>query len=126
MRHFWNRIRDKWANWCGDRDMEIAIRKHLDEKGVYGRTARLQRVRVVAMKRPGWIQIYRFEAIARVVRDEDSDGEIVEERFFFGLVHDDGRALSKVVTFASAEERAILFREWSDGMICLRGTEGLL
>lgn len=126
MRSFWNRIRDKWANWCGDRDMEIAIRKHLDEQGVYGRTARLQRVRVVAMKRPGWIQIYRFEAIARVVQDEDAEEGLVEERFFFGLVRDDGRAHSQVVTFVSAEGRAVLFREWSDGMICLRGTEGLL
>ena len=125
MRSFLNRIRDKWTNWCGDRDMEIAIRKHLDEKGVYGRTARLQRVRVVAMKRPGWIQIYRFEAIARVVRDEDAEGN-VEERFFYGLVRDDGRTHSQVVTFVSAEERVILFREWSEGMICLRGTEGLL
>ena len=59
-------LRQKWNDWCGDHDMELTIRKHLTANGFFGGTAKLRNVRLVAVKRPGWLQIYRFEATARV------------------------------------------------------------
>jgi len=106
--------------------MEQAIRKHLDQHGVYGRTARLENVRLVAVQRPGWLQIYRFEATARVVQEEgDVPSGQFEERFLYGLVRDDGRASIQVAIFLTPEPRVELFQQWSEGLICLRGSQGL-
>ncbi len=55
-------LRERWNDWCGDREMELAIRKHLNENGFFGGTATLRNVRLVAVQRPGWLQVFRFEA----------------------------------------------------------------
>ena len=55
-------LRKRWNDWCGDREMELAIRKHLTKNGFFGGTAKLQNVRLVAVQRPGWLQVFRFEA----------------------------------------------------------------
>lgn len=126
MRSFLKHLAQRWSNWCGDREMERAIRQHLDQQGVYGRTARLEKVRLVAVQRPGWLQIYRFEATARVVQQQaDAPPGPAEERYFYGLVRDDGRVSSKVITFLAPEPRVELFQQWSEGLICLRGSHGL-
>ena len=72
-------LRQRWNDWCGDRDMELAIRKHLSENGFFGGTAKLQNVRLVAVQRPGWLQVFRFEATARL-RVDDSQGQGMEDR----------------------------------------------
>lgn len=119
----------KWNDWCGDHDMETTIRKHLTLNGYFGRTARLRNVRLVAVQRPGWLQVFRFEATARVAKDTAndavSDGD-AEYHELYGLVRDDIRHRINVVrVFKSSEERHELFARWSDGLICLRGAYGL-
>lgn len=122
-------LRRRWDDWCGDHEMEVAIRRHLTDNGYYGGTAKFRAVRLVAVERPGWLQVYRFEAIARVARsegEEDGPDRPAEYRELFGLVRDDIRhKISSVRVFESEGERQSLFARWSDGLICLRGAHGL-
>ena len=120
---------DRWNDWCGDRDMEIAIRRHLNQNGFFGDTAKLRSVRLVAVQRPGWLQIFRFDATARVRPshdDDESPDEPAEYRELYGLVRDDIRhKINSVRFFDNERERKELFSRWSVDMICLRGAHGL-
>ena len=126
---FIRHLRKRWEDWCGDHEMETTIRKHLTQNGFFGGTARLRNVRLVAVQRPGWLQVFRFDATVRVrPEDEDHDGvsPAAEYREVFGLVKDDIRhKVNTVRFFEQEEERIELFARWSDGLICLRGAHGL-
>ncbi|PHQ31874.1 hypothetical protein [Rhodopirellula bahusiensis] len=129
MTTWWKRIQSKWDGWSGDREMEQSIRRHLSQNGYFGTTATLSGVRLVAVQRPGWQQVFRFEVRARVdfrTPDDEPDPEPVYHDLY-GLVHEDFREnRSQVRVFESQEQRGELFRDWSDGLICLRGAKGLL
>lgn len=133
---FFKHLRQKWNDWCGDHEMEVAIRQHLTENGYFGGTAKLKSVRLVAIQRPGWLQVYRFEVTARVnpeiagrdheVTETDDSGEPLYHDLF-GLIREDIRKkLSTTRVFASEAERRSLFSRWSEDLICLRGSQGLL
>lgn len=66
MKNWIQMLRQKWDDWCGDHDMEHSIRNHLSQNGYFGNTAKFRAVRLVAVQRPGWLQVYRFEVEARV------------------------------------------------------------
>lgn len=120
-------LRARWANWCGDYDMEMKIRRHLSANGYFGETARLKRVRLVAVQRPGWLQVFRFDVTARVAhpeREAEPDPP-AEYHDLFGLVREDARRGTAVRLFDCEEKRVELYREWADGLIQLRGAEGL-
>ncbi len=144
-------LRRKWDDWCGDHEMEQSIRRHLTDNGYFGGTAKLRGVRLVAVQRPGWQQIYRFDATARVngrvdsippprsprSEAETSAGDPDEEKQtglespeyheLFGLIREDNRKkISKARVFREESERRSLFTRWSEDMICLRGSYGLL
>ncbi|MEM6468637.1 MAG: hypothetical protein AAF802_03650 [Planctomycetota bacterium] len=128
MKKFLQSIREKWNNWTGDHEMEVAIRKHLTKNGYYGGSVKLRNVRLIAVQRPGWLQVFRFEATARVQAEESDDGPdpdpVYEE--LYGLVRDDIRhKLLSVRVFKEPSERRELFARWSDGLIQLRGAQGL-
>ncbi len=122
-------LRQRWNDWCGDHEMELTIRKHLTENGFFGGTAQLKNVRLVAVQRPGWLQVFRFEARARVRPAEQSDDSPEgdpEYRELFGLVRDDIRhKINTVRVFADEDQRRDLFTRWSEDLICLRGAHGL-
>ncbi len=122
-------LRQRWDNWCGDHDMETAIRKHLSENGYYGRTAKLRNVRLVAVQRPGWLQVFRFDVTARQVPPEaESEAADLPPVYqdLYGLVKDDIRHKINVVrVFDCEDERRSLFARWSEDLICLRGAHGL-
>ena len=129
MKSWFQHLKQRWEDWCGDRDMEIAIRKHMTDSGFYGQSAKIQNVRLIAVQRPGWLQVYRFEAMVRVKPENggDSPNEEPQCRHVSGLVKDDIRfKLQTVRTFSSELERRACFAEWSDGLICLRGAQGLV
>ena len=48
---------------------ERAIRRWLDKNGFYGSSAKFDHVELHAIKRPGWLQVFRFagERLARKV-----------------------------------------------------------
>ena len=109
--------------------MEIAIRKHMTDTGFYGQSAKIQNVRLIAVQRPGWLQVYRFEAMVRMkpqgVEAEDSQSQ-PQYRHVSGLVKDDIRfRVQTVRTFTSERDRRACFADWSEGLICLRGAQGL-
>lgn len=121
-------LRQRWDDWCGDHEMEVAIRRHLTENGYFGGTAKFRGVRLVAVQRPGWLQVYRFEVTARVVTrvDDDRPDPPAVYHDLYGLVRDDIRhKINSVRVFNSEAERRALFTRWSDGLICLRGAHGL-
>ncbi|MFG0264102.1 MAG: hypothetical protein ACF8AM_02995 [Rhodopirellula sp. JB055] len=129
MTTWWQRLQSKWDGWCGDHEMEQSIRRHLSQNGYFGKTAKLSGVRLVAVERPGWQQLYRFDVRARVdfqSPDDEPDPDAVYHDLF-GLVREDIRHnRSQVRVFDTPEQRSELFRQWSEGLICLRGAKGLL
>lgn len=115
------RATQRWQAWVGDRDMENAIREQMSRDGYFGRSAKFHNVKLVAIQRPGWVQVYRFEATVRVKGSEEAD-----RQWLLGLALDDGRKGTKVRVFTSAQERKAIFAQWSDGFIRLRGSSSLL
>lgn len=119
------KLAERWRNWTGDRDLEVAIRQHLSDRGYRGASAQLKAVKLIAIQRPGWIQIYRFEAVAieQTVESDSSPSPQEKPRslLLYGLVRDDGRAQSEVETFIHPARRIELFHQWAEGMIKLRG-----
>ena len=122
-------LADRWNDWCGDREMELTIRRHLNQNGYFGNTAKLRGVRLVAVQRPGWLQVYRFDATARVRPESDGDETPDREAEYgklYGLVRDDIRhKINSVRVFENEDERKELFAIWSEDLICLRGAHGL-
>ncbi len=144
--HFCADLRQRWSNWSGDAELEKAIRQHLSGHGYYGGSAKLRDVRLAAVQRPGWVQIYRFEVTARVAAaartDDDTTAELASVHHqphagdahltpaayheLFGLVREDHRYnQTNVRIFASADQRLELFERWSVGLIQLRGGRGM-
>lgn len=115
----WNLIRGwsrKWSSWIGDRDLELALRKHLDSQGFYGDSAKFEGIRLAAVQRPGWLQVFVFTVEAKE-RSERSKSLLLH-----GIVRQDERYnKTDVRTFVAKYERNSLFREWSEDLIRLRG-----
>jgi hypothetical protein len=123
-----NSLKEAWDNWVGDHEMELEIRKHLTKNGYYGGTVKLKNVRLVAVERPGWLQVFRFEATARI-QTEETDGPQPEAIYeeLYGLVQDDIRhKMTRVRVFREPEERRELYLRWSEDLIQLRGAHGLI
>ncbi|WDI40857.1 hypothetical protein [Bremerella sp. P1] len=129
MRAWLNSIAQWWNDWVGDKEMENSIRHHLDQSGYYGALAQITNVRLVAIQRPGWLQIYRFEVKARVRIDaEETDGPdpAPQHAQLLGLVRQDFRkSINDIRLFDQPQARRELFRDWAEGLIQLRGAEGL-
>lgn len=124
-----NSLKEKWNNWVGDHEMELEIRKHLTQNGYYGGSVKLRNVRLVAVQRPGWLQVFRFEATARVQSENTDDGPDPEPVYdeLYGLVREDIRQkMIRVRVFEDPLERRELFLRWSEDLIQLRGAQGLL
>jgi hypothetical protein len=117
--------------------MENAIRRHLSDNGYFGGTAKLRTVRLAAVQRPGWLQVYRFEATARLADSKHADDAAPEDEDLaadfspvyhelFGLVREDHRKDQTAIRFFKThEQRTELFRRWSDGLITLRGGQAM-
>lgn len=121
-------LRQRWSNWSGDHEMENAIRRHLSDNGYFGGTAKFRAVRLAAVQRPGWLQVFRFEVTARVADIGQADAAAETDpspatyHDLFGLVREDHRHnQTEVRVFRSSEQRAELFGRWSDGLLQLRG-----
>ncbi|MEM6798935.1 MAG: hypothetical protein AAF589_05425 [Planctomycetota bacterium] len=100
----------QWADWTGDELLTRAIRRELRQQKLAVHAAKIRDVRLVAIERPGWVQVRRF-------RVETTDGDrlpIVLQ----GLARDDGRkqGIDVLLTTSSAELKARL-DAWSEGLI---------
>lgn len=96
----------------GNKVTEKDIRDYLTENGYYGRTAKIVDLKLVAVQRPGWLQVFRFD-----LRAKQQDGDWVE---LFGTCRDDEAAkLFEVSLSQDATARDLQIEAWSDGLIAL-------
>lgn len=110
----------KWTDWIGDRDLELLLRARLKAGGYYGDSARFSNIRLVAIQRPGWVQVFSFTATAKAVSSDHEQDAALET--LMGLVRqDERRNKTDVEFFSDSEQRRRLFREWSADLITLRG-----
>ncbi len=107
---------ERWDNWVGDRDMELAIRRRLSSLGYRGQGAKLSGVRLAAIKRPGWLQLYQFDAAVRNSNEtfdvaQQSDNE---ELRLFGIVSLDSRTQAQPIVecFEQPHRRAHAIDAW--------------
>ncbi|MEM9827885.1 MAG: hypothetical protein AAF958_14945 [Planctomycetota bacterium] len=115
----------RWSDWVGDHETEVAIRRHLSDNGYFGKTAKIQNYRLVAVQRPGWVQVYQFDVRARVRPENASEDDVgpdtavYEERF--GLVKADTRGSKlRIRTFDDRQPREELLDEWAEDLLRLR------
>lgn len=113
---FLKQLTEKWANWLGDRDMELSLRRHLSENGFLGHAARFSQLRLVAVQRPGWLQVYTF-----IVEAHSQINDTDPQQKLFGIVRQDERyERCEIRLFSIQSERAKLLDEWSQDLIRLR------
>ncbi len=118
---FLRQLVDNWASWLGDRDLEIALRKHLNEQGFFGDSAKFRQLRLMAVQRPGWLQVYTFtvEAMSQLNTSE-------QPQCLFGIVRQDERYNRlEISVFSNRSERSKLLDEWSEDLIRLQGRSTL-
>ncbi|WP_237226627.1 hypothetical protein [Rubinisphaera sp. JC750] len=92
--------------------IERQIRSFLKEKG-YGRSRYdLREVDLVAVERPGWRQIFRFELDLRPPHSDPVHK--------IGIAFDDHRSHCEIQLLDSESDYRRVFGEWSEGMIVKR------
>ncbi|MFK7820053.1 MAG: hypothetical protein AB8G99_15135 [Planctomycetaceae bacterium] len=97
----------------GNKVIEKDLRDHLQKVGYYGRSAEFSRLELVAVKRPGWLQVFSFE-----VRAKQQEGDWVE---LFGTCRDDERTKQfDVLLTLESSERDERLAEFADGLITLQ------
>lgn len=96
-------------NWVGDSSLELAIRREIRAQRLPSHRSQIRNCRLVAIQRPGWVQVYQFE-----VETRDPSGESLR---LFGIVRDDGRTRSVVRLFVDEEARDEQREEWSEGLL---------
>ena len=106
----------RWRDWTGDKRLDQAIRKELRRLGYGAYTAKTRDVRLAAIQRPGWVQVYRFG----VETTADLDKGLEERRrvYLHGLSREDGRK-SRIEVLLTEDEEVWRerFEQWSDGLI---------
>jgi len=107
---------EKWANWVGDRDLELALRKHLNKEGFFGDSAKFERVKLMAVERPGWVQVYTFAVLVRSRLNED----LPSERLFGVVCQDERKDRVEPKLFVNFSEQQKQLSDWSEGLIRLR------
>ena len=93
----------------GNKVTEAEIRRWLIEQGYGARAAHFDEVELVAIERPGWVQVFRFQLTARTPDDRRVP--------LYGAVRDDGRQGATFRVSESAAERDAWLAEWSAGLI---------
>ena len=104
------------SNVIRNRVTEKDVRAWMDKNGFYGGSAEIHRLELHAIERPGWLQIFSFEA--RVKSRKDSEHPWRE---LYGVVKDDerrrGANKTKVELFGSIEQQTEKLEQWSQGLI---------
>ena len=99
--------------WIGNKSAEKDIRDWLTENGFVGRAAKFVEIELHAIKRPGWLQIFRFEMTGHKPDDRAETG--------FGAMWTDERyGRPKIEVYPERSARDEQLSEWSAGLITLR------
>jgi hypothetical protein len=107
---------DGWASWIGDSDLECSLREHLVQVGYFGHSAKFHNLKLVAVQRPGWLQVFSFTVWARETHEQGRQNVQL-----FGVVRQDERYnRTDIELFEQATDRNALFEQWSEDLIRLR------
>ncbi len=100
----------RWADWTGDAELTRAIKAELRRQKLAVHAAKIRDVRLVAIERPGWVQVRRFWV--------ETTGSCEQLVRLSGLARDDGRrsGIEVVLTTSQAEHNETLSR-WSEGLV---------
>lgn len=102
---------ERWKTWLGDRDLEHAIRNELVRGGYPRQASRIVDAQMVAIERPGWVQVWRF----RVETNRDN-----EPITLHGAARDDGRHGTEVLLSVEPQPVAVQLASWCEGLIVRR------
>ncbi len=101
------------TSFVGISSAEKDIRAWLTQQGFNGKTAEITGVELHALKRPGWLQIFRFEACCRTAKGDNAQ--------LFGAMRSDERDGKPQIQFdtklAVRDEQLAI---WSEGLITLK------
>lgn len=97
----------------GNKIAEKDLRDWLQKNGYWGRSATIEDLELIAVRRPGWEQVFRFRARAK--RQERGEWDDLR-----GLIRDDERYGTTIRLTRDDAEFDALLAEWSDGLITLR------
>lgn len=81
-----------------NRSTEKDLRSYLDDNGYFGRTAKFHMLKLKAVERPGWVQVFQFEI---ETKREGSDWETL-----FGYCRTDERSDSFEVQMSTDQLKA--------------------
>lgn len=103
--------KNRWRAYTGDRDLELAIRAALRQNGYKGGSAQILDTRLVAVQRPGWVQVYSF-----LIETLDED----DRRWtLYGGCRQDERKRTVIQFYQSESDRALKLGEWSRGLVTM-------
>lgn len=110
-----NRFFQRWSDWTGDKRLTQAIRAELRRQVYAVSAAEIREVRLAAIQRPGWVQVYKFRVETRT---NEENPHTRREVVLHGLSREDGRQ-SRIEVLLTEEEACWQTRldEWSDGLI---------
>ena len=104
------RLHKRWRTYTGDRDLELAIRVELRQRGLKAQAARILDTRLGAIERPGWVQVYRF-FVEGERQDDNSPCRL------FGVARLDERNRGAVMVFDYEQQREAQFDVWAEGLV---------
>lgn len=109
---------ERWNNWTGDKRLTEAIRRELRANGYAVNAAQTLNVRLAAIERPGWVQVYRFAVETTTNPENATEKRAVS---LLGLSRDDGRK-SRIEVLLTEDEAVWQERldTWSEGLIVRR------
>ncbi len=96
----------------GNRVTERDVREYLNCRGYRGNQARFAYLKLVAIERPGWLQIFTF-----CVEVCDQAGN---EHRLFGVVRDDERNSTRIQVASSEDEQTRMANAWSKDLLTLK------
>ena len=94
----------------GNKCIEKDIRDWLSIHGYYGNSAKVHELELHAIKRPGWLQVFRFTVEAK--------SKAGKWEKLFGTARDDERYKDLTIkAFSSRQRQQQLLNDWSSGLI---------
>ncbi len=105
----------RWSDWTGDKHLTKAIRRELRNEGYAVNAAEIREVRLAAIERPGWVQVYRFTVETSTHEENPHTRRPV---VLLGLSREDGR--KSRIEILLTEDEAVWTEKldaWSEGLI---------
>ena len=97
----------------GNKNAEKDIRDWLAEQNFCGKSAQFTEIELHAIKRPGWLQVFRFEVRARDEHDE-------WHQFFGAMRADERYGDPQIILNTLLTERDAQLLKWSETLITRR------